>query len=69
MQSMLEGWHKDSTSKVVPIKADVSIPAKQYRKPEKKLDPEVDLAPDGNPLPEILPGETTDEFLARLGLI
>ena len=69
IQSILERWYKDSTSKVVPIKADVSIPAKQSRKPEKKLDPEVDLAPDGNPLPEILPGETTDEFLARLGLI
>ncbi|WP_187620334.1 replication initiator protein A [Selenomonas ruminis] len=65
IQSILERWHKIGERKVIPIKADAPVTNEQTQ----KFDPEVDLDPNGNPLPEILPGEKTDEFLARLGLI
>ena len=69
IQSILERWHKAGAAKVVPIKAGSEAKEKPSRKPVQKIDPEVDLDPEGNPLPDILPGEKTDEFLARLGLI
>jgi len=69
IQSILERWHKIGENKVVPIKADVPATNVQTCKQSRRLDPEVDLDLQGNPLPDLLPGETTDEFLARLGLI
>lgn len=69
IQSILERWHKIGASKVVPIKEDASATKEAPHRKSKKLDPEVDLDPNGNPLPELLPGEKKDEFLARLGLL
>ena len=65
VQSILERWHKTGECKVVSIKEDVPVTNSK----SQKFDPEVDLDPEGKPLPDILPGEKTDEFLARLGLI
>lgn len=69
VQSILERWHKEGDAKVVPLKVNSGAKEKSSRKPVQKFDPEVDLDPEGKPLPDILPGEKTDEFLARLGLI